>query len=96
MKATGSNLQDGDSFLKEPLKKGLLVHIAMQGPTAGAQQSVYLAEIEALLQEFSGVFDKLVGLPPLSGHEHHINFKNGAQPICQRPYRYPYYQKIEI
>ena len=47
MKAIGSNLQDGDSFLKEPLKKGLLVHIAMQGPTAGAQQSVYLAEIEA-------------------------------------------------
>ena len=49
MQATSSNLQDGDSFLKEPLKKGLLVHIAMQWPTAGAQQSVYLAEIEALL-----------------------------------------------
>ena len=85
MKATGSHLQDGDSFLKEPLKKGLLVHIAMQGPTTSAQQSVYLAEIEALLSEFNGVFDKLVGLPHLRGYEHQINFKNGAQPICQRP-----------
>lgn len=70
MKAADSNLQDGNNFLKEPLKKGLLVHIAVQGPTAGAKKSVYLVEIEALLQEFSGVFDKPIRLPHLRGHEH--------------------------
>jgi len=25
-----------------------------------------------------------------------IILKEGTQPICKRPYRYPYYQKIEI
>ena len=32
----------------------------------------------------------------MRGHEHQINLKEGTQPICQRPYRYPYYQKNEI
>ena len=32
----------------------------------------------------------------MRGHEHQIILKEGTQPICKRPYRYPYYQKIEI
>ena len=32
----------------------------------------------------------------MRGHEHQINLKEGTQAICQRPYRYPYYQKNEI
>jgi len=32
----------------------------------------------------------------LRGHEHSITLKEGAQPVCQRPYRYPFYQKNEI
>ena len=52
--------------------------------------------IESLLQEFDGVFATLASLPPLRGHEHQINLKKGTQPVYQRPYRYPYYQKIEI
>ena len=35
-------------------------------------------------------------LPPVKGHKHQIDLKEGTQPIYQRPYRYPYYQKNEI
>ena len=47
-----------------------------------------------LLLEFDAVFATPVGLPPIRGHEHHL--KKGAQAICQRSYKYPYYQKNEI
>ena len=50
----------------------------------------------ALLDEFKSVFATPEGLPPLRDHEHQINLKEGAQAIYQRPYKYPYYQKIEI
>ena len=32
----------------------------------------------------------------MRGHKYQINLKEGTQPICQRPYRYPYYQKTKI
>ena len=53
-------------------------------------------EVAALLEEFKSVFAAPEGLPPLRDHEHQITLKEGAQAICQRPYRYPYYQKNEI
>ena len=32
----------------------------------------------------------------MKGHEHQITLMKGSQPVCQRPYRYPFYQKNEI
>ena len=49
-----------------------------------------------LLNEFSKVFEVPSGLPPIRGHEHSITLKEGSQPLCERPYRYPYFQKSEI
>lgn len=49
-----------------------------------------------LLQEFAKVFKVPVGLPPLRGHEHQIILNEGSPPICERPYRYPFYQNTEI
>ena len=48
------------------------------------------------LIEFTSVFDTPSGLPPCRGHEHQILLKEGIAPICQRPYRYPNFQKTEI
>ena len=53
-------------------------------------------QVADLLQEFESVFAAPVGLPPIRGHEHQIQLQEGAQAICQRPYRYPFYQKNEI
>ena len=52
--------------------------------------------IEKLLIEFASVFETPSGLPPSRGHEHQIVLKEGTIPICQRPYRYPHFQKTEI
>ena len=53
-------------------------------------------QVADLLLEFDSIFSTPVDLPPLKGNEHQINLKEGAQAICQRPYKYPYYQKNEI
>jgi hypothetical protein len=41
-------------------------------------------------------FAELIGLPPNCSHDHSITLKSDAQPVCMRPYRYPYFQKEEI
>ena len=94
LKQSGSHLLDGDQFFKTPIKKGLLVHILT--PSLAEEQAALPVEVADLLQEFTQVFHTPVGLPPLRGHEHHITLKEGAQPVYQRPYRYPFYQKNEI
>ena len=64
------------------------------GTTPPQQQ--YDPLIEKLLNEFALVFDTPSGLPPCRGHEHQILLKKGTDPICQKPYRYSYFQKTKI
>ena len=42
------------------------------------------------------MFDIPPGLPPFCGHEHQIVLKEGTPPVCERPNKYPYFQKSEI
>ena len=49
-----------------------------------------------LMNEFSMVFAVPKGLPPIRSHDHSINLKEGTLPMCERPYRYPHFQKSEI
>ena len=49
-----------------------------------------------LLVEFSKVFVVPIGLPPIRDQEHGITLKEGSQPVCEKPYRYPHFQKSEI
>lgn len=53
-------------------------------------------KLQELLSSFSNVFKEPTSLPPEKSHDHHINLKDGSQPIHLRPYRYPYVQKSEI
>ena len=52
--------------------------------------------ITDLLQEFNKVFEVPIALPPLQGHEHQIILTEDTEPIYERPYRYPFYQKTKI
>ena len=88
------SLQEGEKFLTRTVKKGLLLQIVATPPTASTVQSHPL--LAQLLQNFNKVFEMPTGLPPFRNHEHSITLKEGSQPICERPFRYPFYQKFEI
>lgn len=53
-------------------------------------------DVVELLNEFQGIFKELEWLPLPCKHDHQIVLKEGIQPITNRPYRYPCYQKAEI
>ncbi|CAM8978314.1 unnamed protein product [Rhodiola kirilowii] len=46
--------------------------------------------------EFSYVFAKLVGLPPIRRVAHRIPLKPGAMPVNIKPYCYPHFQKTKM
>jgi hypothetical protein len=86
----------GINFLKPSLgsNKGLLLQLMCQTISPSSQEVE--GPILTLLEEFHSVFLEPKGLPPVRSHDHQILLKEGTQPICVRPYRYPYYQKTEI
>ena len=94
LQPSGLNLQDTKKFFKPSMKKGLCLQILSTIAASVLGQSQ--AAIEELLTEFGKVFELPTSLPPLRGHKHQILLKEGTQTICERPYRYPFYQKFEI
>ena len=94
LRPSHSSLQDASHFFKKPAKKGLFLQITTQLFTA--EPTLPVPELESLLEEFAVVFKVPQGLPPSQGHEHSIPLKEGTQTVCGRPYKYPYFQKIEI
>lgn len=52
--------------------------------------------LKAQIIKHSKVFQSPQGLPPVRGHEHVINLKEGTDPVTVRPFRYPQSQKNEI
>ena len=92
-------MQEGDNFLKQSVKKGLILQISvqLQPKLMSTEGQVQIPEaIDTLLLDYKAVFATPEGLPPLRNHEHHIILKDETQAVSQRPYRYPYYQKNEI
>lgn len=90
----GSSIMDCKQFFKVPIKKGLLLQIT--SVEVGASEVRLPAKVAILLQVFKAIFKTPTGLPPLRGHEHPIVLKEGVEPVCQRPYKYPFYQKNKI
>ena len=91
---SGTSFMDCNQLLKGSVRKGLLLQITLAADVV-LEDSV-LVEVELLLQEFREVFETPIGLPPVRGHENQITLMEGSQPVCQRPYRYLFYQKNEI
>lgn len=56
----------------------------------------YREILQSCFEQFQEVFEKPTGLPPKRSCDHQIILKNDTQPISIRPYKYPFYQKIEI
>jgi hypothetical protein len=94
MKEAKSMIQGSKDFKGKAIVKGLLLQI-MSCDLAAVQAPVSTS-MQALLEEFPQVFEEPKELPPKRSHEHQIVLKEGVPPHCQRPYRYPYYQKTKI
>ncbi|KFK40544.1 hypothetical protein AALP_AA2G009700 [Arabis alpina] len=54
------------------------------------------AQLQDVLDQFLGVFEEPVGLPPSRGKEHRILLEPEARPVSVRPFRYPQAQREEI
>ncbi|KAM1314519.1 hypothetical protein ACFX2I_018122 [Malus domestica] len=56
----------------------------------------HLQELQAVLKQFTDIFQGPTKLPPSREHDHHIPLVQGATPPNIRPYHYGPLQKIEI
>jgi hypothetical protein len=65
-------------------------------PTSDQQQIHADDRVQAVLSQFTEVFDDPVGLPPTRQCDHVIPLLPGANPFVVRPYRYPPALKDEI
>ena len=90
LQPTSLTIHEGTQFFKPPMKKGLLLQIASLAVTCPFA-SHCIPEIEALLTEFTTVFETPISLPPCKGFEHQILLKDGTETVCQKPYRYPHF-----
>ena len=62
------------------MKKGLILQIF--GPISSTDNATEVpAQVADLLKEFEAIFATPIGLPPIRGHEHQIQPKEGAQAI---------------
>jgi hypothetical protein len=53
-------------------------------------------DMQQILKDYTEVFKEPTTLPPPRDIDHHINLKEGTEPINVRPYRYAHFQKTEI
>lgn len=54
------------------------------------------AEILAVLEQFTSIFQIPTGMSPRRVFDHHIHLLPHTKQVNMRPYRYPYFQKNEI
>lgn len=96
------------SFLlvsEQPIQHDLYELISLEGAdpsssAAGPEEMVFPVDlplcITAVLEACKDVFALPIGMPPKWEFDHRIHLLPNTKPINVRPYRYPYFQKMEI
>ncbi|XP_075088549.1 uncharacterized protein LOC142170516 [Nicotiana tabacum] len=72
------------------------VEISLLAVESLPQEPSRNGELQAILQQYSDLFEEPKQLPPPRLHDHKIILKEGTSPINIRPYKYPNVQKNEI
>jgi hypothetical protein len=77
------------------MKQGNLIFaVCLQAARENMPQSTQ-SDMQQLLQEFKDIYQEPKQLPPQREIAHHINLKEGTEPINVRPYRYPTFKKLK-
>lgn len=72
----------------------MLVELSqLEVPGSGEASPVVPLDLQTMVEEFRGVFNMPMGLPPARDRDHAINILEGSNPVSVRPYRYPQIQK---
>jgi len=74
----------------------VIVHLCSLPSLAAIPAVSFSPEVEAIIQQFSQVFEPLSSLPPERSCDHAIPLVPGAKVVSIRPYRYPPALKDEI
>jgi hypothetical protein len=82
--------------LSKELKQGNSIFAVCLQPAGEETPQMNRPDMQQLLQEFADIHQEPQQLPPQREIDHHINLKEGTEPINVRPYRYAYFQKAEI
>jgi hypothetical protein len=61
-----------------------------------AKHTIIPKKLKEVLQQYSDVFEELRGLPPARASIHQIVLKPHMTSMNQHPYKYNYYQKMEL
>lgn len=93
---TELTVDEGNKFFRPSISENRAVVLKLLSQSDVLPSKTENEVIFKLLEVFKNVFDEPKGLSPPRSHDHQILLKEGTQPICVRPYRYPYYQKTEI
>ncbi|KAJ4802055.1 polyprotein [Rhynchospora pubera] len=72
-----------------------IAHLFLVGQQSSSQHNIS-THLDEVLSKFAAVFQEPSSLPPLRDVDHTIPLIPGTQPISQRPYRYSYFQNLEI
>ncbi|KAJ4801510.1 polyprotein [Rhynchospora pubera] len=88
---------DGNLDIEKEVKKGSEVLIAQLFRVEEDKEEKMLPiEWQNIVEEYHDVFKEPKGLPPKRTTDHKITLLPDAKPINLRPYRFSYFQKLEI
>lgn len=84
--------------LEKEYKDGseLIIAQVMLTQIEGDTNSTIPAEMSEVLNRYADVFESPHSLPPKRVFDHKITLMPDAKPINLRPYRYSYFQKVEL
>ncbi|KAJ4789012.1 polyprotein [Rhynchospora pubera] len=90
-------LVDGSMNIEKEVKKGSEVLIAklFRIEEGGPEKNIQ-PEWQHIVKNYQDVFKEPEGLPPKRDTDHRIILAPEARPVNQRPYRFSYFQKLEL
>lgn len=91
-------LTEQEVNVQKERKKGNQVIVAQLFSITEERKEVAVKDpkVQTILDEFGSVFQEPTALPPTRPVDHKIPLKDDSKPIALRPYRFSYFQRLEL